>query len=164
MGEAGCDTSWSSAQTKKPAECAFTSKRTSLPCLADFSCSQYSKSCLCFKISKDFLFSPQVRSSAPWNHLHNLLLVHVMLWKGVTPLSTCLPKQGRRSRGRTGWAGVKWRGHHPVYLCSKLSRFLRFDRPELFDRKKKGDRFFPQTYLFKLSSTLSMGGTQMIYT
>lgn len=28
-GEAGCDTSWSSAQTKKPAECAFASKRTS---------------------------------------------------------------------------------------------------------------------------------------
>lgn len=62
----------------------FCIKKNLIPCFADFSCSQCSRSCLCFKISKVLpFFFAKVRSSAPWKHPRKSLVIHVILWNGV---------------------------------------------------------------------------------
>lgn len=95
----------------------FCIKKNLIPCCADFSCAQFSGSCLRFKIFKVLPFPPpppRHEFSTIKKHQHKSLLIHVILWNDATLASPCLPKQERRSGERKGWAGVERRGHHPA--------------------------------------------------
>lgn len=124
-GYAGCDTSWSSAQTKKPAECAVASKRISVRALLILHATNVSGSCLCFNVYKGFPFFPYGTSSTPWKQPHKSLQIHVISWIGATLPSARLPKQGRIERSEKR---LKEReAERPSFICpQKLIWLLKF--------------------------------------